>query len=71
MTTLAPRLLSSAMMALLSNALSAISTSKANPSISGEALSRQQREAHEIAERIGERQDFGGHTTFGTADGLA
>src|SRR6201984_2248133 len=36
-----------------------------------EALSRQQHEAHEIAERVGERQDFGGHAAFGTADGLA
>jgi hypothetical protein len=58
------------MMALLSNALLAISASKANPWIS-EALSRQQHEAHEIAERIGERQDFGGYATFGTADGVA
>src|SRR6202022_2001080 len=36
-----------------------------------EALSRQEHEAHEIAERIGERQDFGGHAAFRTADGLA
>src|ERR1700732_3886813 len=36
-----------------------------------EALSRQKHEAHEIAERIGERQDFGGHAAFRTADGLA
>ena len=36
-----------------------------------EALSRQQDEAHEIAERIGEGQDFGGHAAFRTADGLA
>src|SRR5436305_3285165 len=36
-----------------------------------EALSRQKHEAHEIAERIGERQDFGGHAAFRTADRLA
>src|SRR3978361_860384 len=36
-----------------------------------EALSRQKHEAHEIAERIGESQDFGGHATFRTADRLA
>src|SRR4249920_3636176 len=36
-----------------------------------EALSRQQHKAHEIAERIGERQDFGGHAAFRAADGLA
>src|ERR1039458_625132 len=36
-----------------------------------EALSRQKHEAHEIAEGIGEGQDFGGHAAFRTADGLA
>src|SRR5712671_8056673 len=36
-----------------------------------EALSRQKHEAHEIAERIGEGQDFGGHAAFRTADRLA
>src|SRR4249919_160430 len=36
-----------------------------------EALSRQQHKAHEIAERIGERQDFGGHAAFRAANGLA
>src|SRR6187401_1721195 len=35
-----------------------------------EALSRQKHEAHEIAERIGEGQDFGGHAAFRTADRL-
>src|ERR1700685_1572570 len=35
-----------------------------------EALSRQKHEAHQIAERVGERQDFGGHAAFRTADGL-
>jgi hypothetical protein len=36
-----------------------------------EALSRQKHEAHEIAKRIGERQDFGGHAAFRAADRLA
>ena len=36
-----------------------------------EAVSWQQDEAHEIAEGIGEGQDFGGHAAFGAADGLA
>src|SRR6516165_3203298 len=35
-----------------------------------EALSRQKHEAHEIAERISERQDFGGHAAFRAADRL-
>src|ERR1700726_49523 len=36
-----------------------------------EALSRQKHEAHEIAERISKRQDFGGHAALRTADRLA
>ena len=36
-----------------------------------EALSRQKYEAHEMAERIGERQDFGDHAALRTADRLA
>jgi hypothetical protein len=36
-----------------------------------EALSWQKYEAHEIAEGIGERQDFGGHAAFRAADRLA
>src|SRR5690348_4203057 len=36
-----------------------------------EALPRQKHEAHEIAKRIGQRQDFGGHAAFRTADRLA
>ena len=36
-----------------------------------EALPRQQHEAHEIAERIGEGQDFGGHAAFRAPDRLA
>src|SRR5262249_21282530 len=35
------------------------------------ALSRQKHEAHEIAKRIGEGQDFGGHPAFRTTDRLA
>src|SRR6201988_3771022 len=36
-----------------------------------EALSGQQHETHEIAERVGEGQDFGGHAAFRAADRLA
>ena len=36
-----------------------------------EALAGQQFEAHEIAKRVGERQDFGRHAALGAADGLA
>src|SRR5713101_6028130 len=36
-----------------------------------ETLSRQQDEADQIAERVGERQDLGRHAAFGAADGLA
>src|SRR5436190_1384138 len=36
-----------------------------------EALSRQKHEAHEIAERISEGQDFGGHAALRAADRLA
>ena len=32
-----------------------------------ETLPRHEHEAHEIAERIGERQDFGGHSAFRAA----
>ena len=76
MTTLAPRLFSSATSALLSNALSAISPSKAMPSISGgtstlSALARHQPEAHQIAQCVGQRENLGGHAAFGATDGLA
>ena len=36
-----------------------------------EALSRQQDESDEIAERVGEGQDLGRHAALGAADGLA
>src|SRR5215211_9094387 len=36
-----------------------------------EALPGQEHEAHEVAERVGERQDLGGQAAFGAADGLA
>src|SRR5262245_48535711 len=36
-----------------------------------EAMAGQENEADEIAERVGERQDFGGHAAFRTTDGLA
>src|SRR5215213_1419494 len=35
-----------------------------------EPLPRQKHKAHEIAERVGERQDLGGQAAFGAADGL-
>ena len=34
-------------------------------------MPRQQHEAHEIAERVGERHDLGGQAAFGAADSLA
>ena len=36
-----------------------------------EALSRQQHKADEVAQRVGEGQDFGRYAAFGAADGLA
>ena len=36
-----------------------------------EAMTGQENEADEIAERVGQRQNFGRHAAFGTADGLA
>lgn len=36
-----------------------------------EAVAGQQDEAHKVAERVGERGDFGGHAALGTAYGLA
>src|SRR5215204_494383 len=36
-----------------------------------EALPREKDEAHEIAERIGESEDLGGHAAFGAANSLA
>src|SRR3954469_7207881 len=36
-----------------------------------EPLPRQKHEAHEAAERVGERHDLGGQAAFGAADGLA
>jgi len=35
------------------------------------AMAGQQNEAHQIAERIGEGEDFGRQAAFGAADGLA
>ena len=76
MTILSSRASRSAMMALLSNALSAISASKVESfdqrrdADRVKALSGQQHETHKIAERIGQCQDFGGHSAFRAADGL-
>src|SRR5258705_5159044 len=36
-----------------------------------EAMAGQENEADEIAQCVGQRQNFGGHAAFGTADGLA
>src|SRR3982751_3314438 len=36
-----------------------------------EPLPRQKHEAHEVAERVGERHDLGRQAAFGAADGLA
>src|SRR5215210_1098584 len=36
-----------------------------------EALPRQEHKAHEVAECVGERQNFGGQAAFGATDGLA
>src|SRR5215216_4620360 len=76
MTTLAPRASRSAIMAFESNALSAIRASKnavneRREADRVEALPRQKHEAHEIAERISQGHDLGGHAAFGAPDGLA
>src|ERR1700694_2606445 len=65
------------MMALLSKGLSGRRAPKLEPlderwdTDSVEALSRQQNESDEVAERIGEGQNFGRHAPLGAADGLA
>ena len=72
----APRSLRSAMMELLSKALSAISA-KVDPldqrlhAHRVVAMAGQQFEAHEIAKRVGERQDLGRHAASRVPDGLA
>lgn len=72
MTAFEPRASRSAMMALLSKALSAIKASKDKPSMSGATPTVSWRyEAHEIAERVRQSEDFGGHAAFGFANGLA
>ena len=77
MTILAPRWLRSAMMALLSKALSAIKPPKQTPLMSGATPTVSNRwpgsrhKAHKIAERVGEREDFGRHAALGAAYGLA
>ena len=65
------------MMELLSKALSAMKLSKMRPSISRsdtqriETMAGQESKADEIAQRVGQRQNFCCHAAFGTADGLA
>ncbi len=77
MTAFAPRSSGSAMMASLSKALSAIKEPKGKPLDERRntdcvmALPRHEREAHKIAERARQSEDFGGHAAFGFADGLA
>src|ERR1700677_504963 len=77
MTALAPRASSSAMMMLLSNRLvtdqrvEGQSFDERRHAHRIEALARQKHEGHQIAERVGEGQDFSGHPAFRTADRLA
>src|SRR5882762_2211287 len=65
------------MMSLLSKALSAISAPNSIPAMSGgtptvsKRCPRQQHEADEVAQGVGEGQDFGRHAALGFADGLA
>ena len=65
------------MMALLSKALSAIkplegeTVDERSDADRIETVAGQQNEAHEIAECVGQRQDFGRHAAFGPADSLA
>ena len=35
------------------------------------AMAGHQMKAYEVAQGVGEREDFGGHAAFGTTDGLA
>jgi hypothetical protein len=74
MTILAPRSLRSAMMALLSKALSAMRASQQRPSVS--VARRGCRSDDRAGERNGpdcrgEREDRGGHAALAAADGLA
>ena len=65
------------MMALLSKALSAIkplegeTVDERSDADRIETVAGQQNEAHEIAERVGQREDFGRHAALGAADRLA
>src|ERR1019366_6510055 len=75
MTILAPRLLRTATIALLSNALSPSSAPKSIPSIRGSTPTVSKRcpgkdKADQIAECIGQSEDFGRHTALGLADRL-
>jgi|SRR5271163_903610 hypothetical protein len=77
MTTLAPRSFNSAMIASLSKAFVSDQSAELDAVDQGgdahsvEAMPRQELKANQIAERIGERQDFGGHAALGSAYGLA
>src|SRR6266496_2716490 len=77
MTIPAPRVFISAMIQLASKALSAIKAPNSTPLDQRRdphrvvALSRQQNESDEVAQGIGEGQDFGRHAALGFANGLA
>lgn len=75
MTPFEPRASRSATTASLWSALSAIGPPKSTPSSKHarrvEAMSRREPEAHEIAQRVGERRDFRGPAALAAADGLA
>jgi hypothetical protein len=64
-------------MELLSKALSAMKPSKVRPVDERsnphriETMAGQENEADEIAQCVGQRQNFSRHAAFGTADGLA
>ena len=65
------------MMMLLSKAMSAIrpperqSVDQRRHAERVIAVAGQENEAHEIAQRVGQRQDLGGHAALGAAYGLA
>jgi len=65
------------MMALLSKALSARQTIKFDvmqergDAHRVKAVARQEFKAHQICQRVGQRENFGRHAAFGAANGLA
>ena len=77
MTILAPRSLRSAMMVIAveglvgDQAAEGETVDQRSDTDRIEAMAGQENKAHEIAERVGQRQDFGRHAALGAADGLA